>query len=172
MTDDRGTSGDFQAFSATCAGQCLAAAEEALVRRALAVWPEQGPTLLEINCGAGLLQRPLRAMGFDVTGCEGSPALREAFARSLGIRHVADPAVCDLLPYGDGSFDWALLHLERGASSEQVEKALAEAGRTALRGLAVLFWNRLSLAGLTSGSLPLLPLSSWSLQRRLASLAV
>lgn len=125
-------------------GSCLAAATADLVLRALARWPAGGRTVLEVNCGTGLLQQTLRGMGLDVTGCEPSPALRELFAAQLGYTYVVDPAHADLLPYGDKSFDWVVVHLEYTGRAN-LEQTLQEARRVALCGVAVLVWNTLPL---------------------------
>lgn len=137
-----------EGWLATRTGKCFAQASEELVLSRLAHWAKSGRTLLEVNCGLGQLQQPLRGMGLDVTGLEPSPALRQRFVQILGPRYLMDPGHADLLPHGDGSFDWVLLHLERGLEPNFLENAIAEARRVAKMGVAVLLWNRYSLASL------------------------
>ncbi len=146
-------------------------AVRALIRRALSSWASGDSTLLEVNCGSGWLQPTLRTMGFDVTGCESSPALRALFMQRLGTRYVVDPAPADALPYGNGQFDWVLVHLEQGMTHETMARALCEAGRVAGRGVAALYWNKLSLAGWHSvPHLPLTPLYGMRVRRVLRSI--
>lgn len=152
-------------------GQRVARAAASLAARALKTWPARGRRLLEVNCATGDLQPVLRALGFDVTGCEGHPALRERFGEQLGSRYVVDPARADLLPYPDGAFDWVLLRLEY-AQAPLVSQMLAEACRTAACGVAVTFWNRLSVPALMNRSLPCTPFLPWTIQRGLSTLAL
>ncbi len=148
-------------------GRCWLEAGRALVLRALAPWAADGATLLEINCGAGWLQPDLRSAGFDATGCEPDPALRERCADGSGLPLPVDPAHADLLPYGDGAFDWALLHLERGVRREALEQCLSEAARVAVRGVAVLFRNRFTLGAPFADQPPLASWCGWRLRRSL-----
>lgn len=150
-------------------GRRFLEAAEDLVLLHLFHWSRTGRTVLEVNCGTGLLQQALRRMGLDVTGCEPSPALRRIFVETPGHRGIIDPAHADLLPYGDGSFDHVLVHLWRGTDPEEAGKALAEARRVAADGVAVLVWNRVSLPGLfcRSGTTPLVRLDAWRLYHRL-----
>ena len=112
-----------------------------LVQESLAPWPRRGSTLLEINCGAGHLQELLWDQGFDVTGCDPSFALRELFEASHGQRFACHAASADLLPWGGGEFDWALLHLSAREDLGRLEACLREARRVVSRGFAVCFWN-------------------------------
>lgn len=164
-TDDERTAARRAAWEASPQGRCLRAATEALAASALAGWPAKGRTVLEVNCGTGLLQHTLRGMGLDVTGCEPSPALREHFAAGLGYTFVVDPAHGDLLPYGDKSFDWVVVHLEYTGRKE-LAKTLQEARRVALAGVAVLVWNTFPLLrrkGFADG--PMEPVSALSVYR-------
>ena len=112
-----------------------------LVQESLAPWPRRGSTLLEVNCAAGRLQELLWEQGFDVTGCDPSPALRALFRASLSQRFACRAASADLLPWGDGDFDWALVHLDAREDLERLGACLQEARRVVRRGFAVCFWN-------------------------------
>ena len=112
-----------------------------LVQESLAPWPRRGSTLLEINCAAGRLQELLWEHGFDVTGCDPSPVLRGLFKASLGQRFACLAAHADLLPWDDGEFDWALIHLDARENVERLGTCLREARRVVRRGFAVCFWN-------------------------------
>lgn len=169
------------AWEESLQGRLVLAAQEALLRRFLAPWQAPGRSLLEIACGSGRLQPCLRAMGFDLTGCEPWPALRDACRAGLGNSYLVDPAQTDLLPYADGSFDYALLRLDRGTGGNRVQAALDEARRVASRGVALLLWNSCSLPALApllraklsgEGSLlpPLTALAAPSAARRLLGL--
>ena len=75
-TDDEQHAARLESWYASHPGTCLLCAQKRLLARGLAPWPHEGRTLLEVNCGPGLVEPHLRAMGLDVTGCEPSPALR------------------------------------------------------------------------------------------------
>lgn len=147
-TDDEQHAARLESWYASHPGTCLLCAQKRLLARALAPWPHEGRTLLEVNCGPGLVEPHLRAMGLDVTGCEPSPALRNRFSSRLGYTYIVDPAHADLLPYGDASFDWVLLRLEHTKCGTDLAAVLGEARRVALKGVAVLVWNRWSLPAL------------------------
>ena len=153
-------------------GRHLLAAEKALVRLALAGWPDplSDSCLLEINCGPGQLQPVLEEMGFDARGCDPSPLMRNAFYQLHGTRCEADAAHADFLPYGDDSFDWSLVHLEWGWDEEKLESVLSEARRVSLGGMAVLFWNKWSLAA-REKRFPMKPAAAWRLKKALGRLA-
>ncbi len=176
MTDDEQHAARLEEWYASPAGTSLLAAQKRLLAQGLGPWPQTGRTLLEVNCGLGLLEPGLRAMGLDVTGCEGSPALRERFSLRLGYTFVVDPAKADLLPYGDASFDWVLLRLEHWeedcGKEETLRALLQEARRVALKGLAVLVWNRCSLPALLDPRHKICarPISSLRVFRELVSL--
>ncbi len=167
MHDDLRSASRLLNWYASAQGACFSAAAQGLVSLGLQRWPTRGRRLLEVNCAAGALQQPLHRMGFDVTGCEGSPALREHFVQNLGSRFVVDPAQPDLLPYGDASFDWVLVHLEHGGDRTLLAQTLSETRRVALQGLAVLVWNSLSLGSLSSQSVPLTALPALSVYMKL-----
>ena len=147
-TDDEQHAARLESWYASHPGTCLLCAQKRLLARGLAPWPHEGRTLLEVNCGPGLVEPHLRAMGLDVTGCEPSPALRNRFSSRLGYTYIVDPAHADLLPYGDASFDWVLLRLEHTKCGTDLAAVLGEARRVALKGVAVLVWNRWSLPAL------------------------
>ncbi len=169
MSNDNGRTKALLAWLDQPAGRCWLEAERALVLFALASWRADGATLLEINCGAGWLQPELRRAGFDASGCEPDPFLRDRCAATAGPTFTADPAHADLLPYGDGAFDWTLLHLERGVDRAVLEACLREAVRVSLRGTAVLFRSRYTL-GAPFSRLPLASCCGWHVRRRLRAI--
>lgn len=119
------------------------AMQHRLLERALAAWPRRNATLLAVNCGSGLFLPLLWHCGFDVDGAEREPALRARAALRCP-RASLLAGSDDALPVDDDGYDWVLLHLR---TQEGLPRAVAEAARVARRGVAVTFWNRLSLAG-------------------------
>ena len=170
-TDDEQHAARLESWYASHPGTCLICAQKRLLARALASRVQKGRTLLDVNCGLGLLEPHLRSMGLDVTGCEPSPYLRKRFSSRLGYSYVVDPAHADLLPYGDASFDWVLLHLEHTGEETDLAAVLTEARRVALQGVAVLVWNRWSLPSLCDvhHKINVSPLSALSVFRELVS---
>ncbi len=64
----------------------------------------QGAAIADVGAGSGKLSRVLAAGGFDVTGIEPLPAMREVLARSLGPDRALD-ATAEALPLADASVD-------------------------------------------------------------------
>ena len=83
-----------------------------LLQHSLAVWPRRGATLLDVNCGAGLFLPLLWECGFDVTGAEHSPELRNRAVQNAPVGTEIQAAAAEHLPYADNSFDWVVLHLD------------------------------------------------------------
>lgn len=110
----------------------------------LAPWPRRGRELLVLGCGAGHILRPLWRNGFDLTACEADPALRRQARHRAPQGVEVEAAAPDWLPFADKSFDWVLLRADE-LSPAVLPAALDEACRVAACGLALTFWNSLSL---------------------------
>lgn len=119
--------------------------QQNLLQHSLAVWPRRGKTLLEVNCGQGILSPLLWECGFDLTATELRPELRTRAAAVMGSRAEITAAADDHLPFEDSSFDGVVLHLS-GGDKKKMEVAVREALRVTSGGLAVTFWNSASLA--------------------------
>lgn len=124
--------------------------QKTLLQHSLAAWPRRGMTLLDINCGAGLFLPMLWESGFDVTGCEHSPALRARAVQNAPTGIEIQAAAEDHLPFADKSYDWSVLHLDVPGrqTTLKVESAIQEALRVTARGLSITFWNSASLPAL------------------------
>ncbi len=114
--------------------------QNALLQECISTWRRRGKKLLDINCGDGRILRKLWHNGFDVTATEADAAKRAHAATHMGHRAEIYAALDTHLPFEDGQFDWAVLHLYH-SSPETLKAVLAEAIRVAAHGLTVLFWN-------------------------------
>lgn len=156
-------------WSARALGRQVFGAQQDLLRAVLAPWTRRGAGLLQINCGDGAFLPMLWDGGFDLAACEHDAALRARAAgrapRGAEILAAAD----DHLPFDDGEFDWTAIYVD-AASPDRLEASLREARRTARRGMAAMFWNAFSLAGLiwrlSPGGAPVRP-QSWRRIRRI-----
>ena len=119
--------------------------QQNLLQHSLAAWPRRGKTLLEVNCGQGIFSPLLWECGFDLTATELRPELRARAAAAMGCRAEIAAAADDHLPFEDNSFDGVVLHLS-GGDKKIAENAVQEALRVSCGGLAVTFWNSISLA--------------------------
>ncbi len=127
----------YEAWYATPAGQRAAAAEKALLRWLLDVFPE-ARTALEVGCGTGYFTRWLATQGLQVVGLDLSwPMLRQARARC-----VQGDAL--RLPFASGAFDLVVM-VATLAFLPAPEQALREARRVARQGLVLGVLNRWSL---------------------------
>ena len=115
-----------------------------LLQIGVADWQRRGRTLLEINCGAGIFLPTLWECGFDISATELCPALRQRATEKIASRAEIFAASDDHLPFENNAFDWVVLHLVM-PTSDAVANALQEALRVAAAGLAVTFWNSVSL---------------------------
>lgn len=123
------------------------ALQKELLQHSMAPWHRRGAALLDINCGDGLFLPLLWQCGFDVSGTERSPQARTQAMQAAPKGTEIQAAAADHLPFADKSFDWAVLHLD-GTAAPDVEAAVREALRVTTRGLAVTFWNAVSLPNL------------------------
>ena len=119
--------------------------QQNLLQQCLASWPRRKKTLLEINCGQGAFSPLLWECGFDLTVTELRPEQRTQAAAVLGARAEILAAADDYLPFEDNFFDCAVLHLAAG-DTKKIDAAVHEALRVSSRGIAVTFWNSMSLA--------------------------
>lgn len=76
----------------------------ALAKRLLAGRDPAGCKVLDAGCGSGGVTLQLRAMGFDVTGCDHAESSVEQ-GRADGRLHDAIVADLCALPFADGAFD-------------------------------------------------------------------
>lgn len=106
-----------------------------------------GERVLETGCGQGRRLALLRQRGFSVTGLETEPDLVEEARRRLKTRHLVRPGRPEALPFEDNSFDLVIIHHLLGCCRDP-ERALAEAGRVALRRIVVETVNPISWLGL------------------------
>lgn len=98
--------------------------------------PAEGRRILDIGCGPGVLAKALAARGAAVTGIDpGEAAIRDAAARVPGARF--ERAFAEALPFGDGSFDGAVI-LNALHHVPAPGAALAEAARVVGPGCPVL----------------------------------
>ena len=138
-------------------------ARQRLLDDLLSGWRRRGSSLLHIGLNGGLSPECFWEAGFDVT------ALDRSLERITACREQTGPRVeyaCgspDLLPFGEGEFDYAVLAyhglkrrrgvgLAAGLSGDGIPVELTEALRVAARGVIVLEWNSFSLAGVPSVS--------------------
>ena len=126
-----------------------------LLRRCLAPWPRRGRALLDINCGNGNFLHMLWESGFDVLAtCK--PGTTNVIKKNA-LRFSIEGADDTNLPYDDGYFDWAILHLQK--PWPEARASITEAMRVAGKGIAITFWNAISLPFLLPGG------SSWLMPR-------
>ena len=119
-------------------------AQRRLLRHSLKPWSGKGFSLLEINGEVCGFLSVFAESDFDVAVTAASPEVRNALAsqREYGVDISADHD--DSLSFEDESFDVAVLHLT-AHDSATTRKSMDEAIRVAKRGVAVCFWNSLSL---------------------------
>jgi hypothetical protein len=139
----------------------LDTARQRLLDDLLSGWRRRGSSLLHIGLNGGLSPERFWVAGFDVT------ALDRSMERLSSCREQTGPKVeyaCgspDLLPFGDGEFDYAVLAyhglkrrravgLGAGLSGEGIPAELTEALRVAARGVIILEWNSFSLCRVPS----------------------
>lgn len=135
----------------------LFSARQRVLDRLLSGWRRRGSSLLHIGLNGGLSPECFWDAGFDVTALDRSLEKLAFWREKTGpkVEHVCGSP--ELLPFGDGEFDYAVLvhhGLKRrkaagmGAGfSDGIPAELSEALRVAARGIIVLEWNRFSLGG-------------------------
>ena len=135
----------------------LSSARQRLLDHLLSGWRRRGSSLLHIGLNGGLSPESFWEAGFDVTALDRSPERLSFWREQTGPKVGYACGSPELLPFGDGEFDYAVLvhhGLKRrkaagiGAGlSDGTPAELAEALRVAARGVIILEWNRFSLGG-------------------------
>ena len=135
----------------------LFSARQRVLESLLSGWRRRGSSLLHIGLNGGLSPECFWDAGFDVTALDRSPEKLASWRGQTGPKVEYACGSPELLPFGDGEFDYAVLvhhGLRRrkaagiGAGfSDGIPAELAEALREAARGIIVLEWNRFSLGG-------------------------
>ena len=157
----------------------LFTARQRVLEHLLSGWRRRGASLLHIGLNGLLSPECFWEAGFDVTALDRSPERLSAFRDQSGPKVEYRCGSPELLPFGDGEFDYAVLvHLGlkrrkaagigAGFAGDGTPAELAEALRVASRGVIILEWNRFSLAGVPSSVLDapergVLPWELWSL---------
>lgn len=161
----------------------LFSARQRVLESLLSGWRRRGSSLLHIGLNGGLSPECFWEAGFDVTALDRSPEKLVLWREQTGPKVEYACSNPELLPFGDGEFDYAVLvhqGLKRrkaagiGAGfSDGIPAELAEALRVAARGIIILEWNRFSLGGVPvleqeagKGEAPergVLPWELWSL---------
>ena len=164
----------------------LFSARQHLLEHLLSGWRRRGASLLLIGLNGGLSPECFWEAGFDVTAIDRSPERLAYFREQTGPKVEYACASSELLPFGDGEFDYAVLvhhGLKRrkgagigaGLAGSGIPAELTEALRVAGRGVILLEWNRFSLSGVPSLALEgeerspecgVLPWELWSLLGR------
>ena len=135
----------------------LFSARQRVLDHLLSGWRRRGSSLLHIGLNGELSPECFWDAGFDVTALDRSPEKLAFWRGQTGPKVEYACGSPELLPFGDGEFDYAVLGhhgLRRrkaagiGAGfSDGIPAELAEAHRVAARGIIVLEWNRFSLGG-------------------------
>ena len=136
----------------------LFAARQRVLDQLLSGWRRRGSSLLHIGLNGGLSPESFWEAGFDVTALDRSPERLSSLREQTGPKVEFACGSPELLPYGDGEFDYAVLvhhglksrrgtGIGAGLSGDRTPPELSEALRVASRGVIVLEWNRFSLAG-------------------------
>ena len=162
----------------------LFTARQRVLDHLLSGWRRRGSSLLHIGLNGGLSPEYFWEAGFDVTALDRSPERLAAFREQSGPKVEYACGNPELLPFGDGEFDYAVLvhhglkrrkgvGLGAGLAGDGTPPELSEALRVAARGVIILEWNRFSLAGVPDSTpdagekaLPekgVLPWELWSL---------
>lgn len=142
----------------------LFSARQRVLDQLISGWRRRGSSLLHIGLSGALSPEVFWAAGFDVTALDRSPERLAASRERTGPKVGYACGSPELLPFGDGEFDYAVLvhqglKCRRGAgigaglSGDSTPLELVEALRVAARGIIVLEWNRFSLAGVPKSSL-------------------
>jgi len=103
---------------------------ERFVQRLLA---ERPASVLDVGCGTGRLLRHCRDAGIPARGVESH---EESLATLAAEGFEAEPGRAEELPFGDGSFDWVVLHFVPHHLSD-LSAGLREALRVARTGVLV-----------------------------------
>ena len=137
----------------------LFSARQRLLDHLLSGWRRRGASLLQIGLNAGLSPESFWEAGFDVTALDRSQERLSEYYEQTGPKVEYACGNPELLPFGDGEFDYAVLvHHglkscsgacpEAGDSGNGIPPELDEALRVASRGIIILEWNSFSLAGI------------------------
>lgn len=135
----------------------LSSARQRVLDHLLSGWRRRGSSLLHIGLNGGLSPESFWEAGFDVTTLDRSPERLSFWREQTGPKVEYACGSPELLPFGDGEFDYAVL-VHRGLKrrkaagigaglSDGTPSELAEALRVAARGVIILEWNRFSLGG-------------------------
>ncbi len=136
--------------------QFISVARQVLLHQLMSGWHRRGATLLQVGLRAGFSPEFFWEAGFDVTALDASEYCLEAAHAQTGSRVAYRLGNPGYLPFEDGEFDYVvLIHCgirrkkkERFAPLEEdAPEVLLEARRVGTRGIAILEWNRCSLAG-------------------------
>ena len=85
-----------------------------------------GAAVLDVGCGTGEYIKRLRAQGFEISGVEPSPAMREVAVRSSAGATIVD-GLASSLPFESGTFDFAfVIEVYRYLHREDVNRSFAE----------------------------------------------
>jgi SAM-dependent methyltransferase len=136
----------YEAWYATARGRRASRAETALLARLLEAFPG-AQTVLDVGCGTGHFSAWLTGRGLRPIGLDRAPAMLGELRQRL----PACPVVrgdAHALPVADRSVDLALLVTTLELLADPA-RALAEAARTARRGLIAIALNRWSAGALS-----------------------
>ncbi|MFB7250488.1 class I SAM-dependent methyltransferase [Microbacterium sp. NPDC056234] len=133
MKDWAGTG---EAFAASYAQLCLGTAEALIV----GLGPPRGRSVLDVGAGTGALAARLAQAGWDATGCEPEPSMRDVAQRDHPRIPMRDGALPDLR-LGDAAFDavtanFVLNHVQDPRASA------SEMARVSADVLAATIWSR------------------------------
>ena len=134
----------------------LFSARQRMLDHLLAGWRRRGSSLLHIGLNGELSPETFWEAGFDVTALDRSPERLSLFREKTGPKVEYSCGNPELLPFGDGEFDYAVL-VHHGLKKRKragigagfaadMPAELSEALRVASRGVIIIEWNRFSLA--------------------------
>lgn len=134
----------YEKWFASEPGRVAFARERELIRRLVSAWPRRKSTLLEVGCGTGIFLETFYDAGFDVTGVDPSPAMLKIARRRMGQKAFLQLGHAERLCFDDKEFDYVAL-LNVLEFCDDPVSAVAEAARTARKGILVGWLNRRSL---------------------------